>query len=50
MDIVFEELAKEHPVTQFLRVSLELEHRNSLKGLANRADYDSVSQISANTG
>ena len=25
MDIVFEELAKEHPVTQFLRVSLVLE-------------------------
>lgn len=43
MDIVFEELAKEHPVTQFLRVSLELKHCNSQKGLANRADHDRVS-------
>lgn len=43
MDIVLEELAKEHPVTQFLRVSLELEHCNSPKGLANRAGYDRVS-------
>lgn len=43
MDIVFEELAKEHPVTQFLRVSLVLETLQLSNRTHKQAEYDGVS-------